>query len=442
MKQKVYDEDVREFVLQNKGIFLVFSQDANFNKNLRGTVLRHLLIKNDCVVSALSREQLHKQARQLTRQGYKVFLFVEREQGRTNCNELVQFFKNQYPEMLIVILTTEIARETIVLLHEFGASNVITKPISPDMLIEKIAFTVKPRGQIGDLIDSAKELNETGKYEEAAEAARKILELKPGSPAGLLVLGDSHKGRGDTGEAMRAYTEAANNAKLYLDPLKKIAELHHDTGNISEETKYLERLDKLSPLNVERKVSIGGNYVQLGERDKAVAMFDEAVRLTTREALTQISRISGIIAEQCAAMDPQLAEKYLRQALAAKRGHYEKADLETFNRLGISLRKQGKWEQAAEEYSKAMKISPADAGLHYNLAMAYSDGKLYREACQALEDALRHDESLWGSSETVCYNMALIYYRAGRKDQASEFLHKTLGINPSSERAKAMLREL
>jgi tetratricopeptide (TPR) repeat protein len=442
MNVKQYDEDVRDFVSKQRGAFLVFSNDTHFNKNLRSTLTRHLSLKEDCVHNVSTQEQLYKQLRELLAQNFKIVFFVEREVNGKYCYDLVQFIKNQYPDVLIIILTGEVAREILIYVHEIGANNVITKPISADMLIEKIAFTVKPRGQIGELIEAGKKLNESGRYEEAKAIARKILEIKPGSPAALLVLGDSFKGEGNMDDALAAYTEASRNGKLYLDPIKKIVELHKETGNTREETKYLERLDRLSPLNVDRKISIGDNYMALGEKDKAVEVFDTAIKLATKEAMAQVGRVTRTIAERCIASAPEVSERYLRQSLEARKGMLDKSDIETFNRLGITLRKQGKWDQAIEEYRKALKIAPNDAGLYYNIAMAHVEGRQYQDAFNFLDKAIRINPDLWNASETVCFNIAMVFHHAARKEQAVEYLQKALSINPAFERARAMLREM
>jgi tetratricopeptide (TPR) repeat protein len=442
MKVKVYDEDVREFILQYNGVFLVLSQDPLFDKNLRGTLLRHLHIKDDCIINVATPDQLQKQIRIVLGKGHRIVFFVEREINGKYTHDLVQFLKNQHPEVLIIILTNEVAREVLIYLHELGANNVITKPISPDTLIEKIAFTVKPRGQLGELIDTGKQLNNTERYEEAADIAKKILEIKPGSPAALLVLGDSLKGQGKLEEALEAYMEASRNGKLYLEPIKRTAELLKETGNIREETKFLERLDRISPLNVDRKISIGDNYLNLGERDKAVEVFDGAIKLAHKEAMAQVSRVTRTIAELCISSAPEISEKYLRQALETKKGMLDKTDIETFNRLGISLRKQGRWDQAVEEYRKGLKIAPNDAGLYYNMAMAYGEGRQFQDAYNFIDKALRLNPELWSTSETVCFNIAAVYMSASKKDLAAEYLQKTLSINPDFEKAKSMLRDL
>ena len=49
MKNKQFDDDVRDFITQQKGVFLLVSADPLFNKNLRSTLFRHLAVRNDCV---------------------------------------------------------------------------------------------------------------------------------------------------------------------------------------------------------------------------------------------------------------------------------------------------------------------------------------------------------------------------------------------------------
>jgi tetratricopeptide (TPR) repeat protein len=442
MKVRVYDEDVREFVVQQKGVFIVLSHDPNFNKNLRSTMVRHLHTKDDCVYTVITQEQLHRQLRLLGDQGRRIVFFLEREINGKSCNELLQYTKAHYPQVMVVILTNEVARDALVYLHEIGASNIITKPISPDMLIEKIAFTIKPRGQIGELIDAGKSYNEHGRHEDAATLARQVLELKPNSPAAYILLGDSQRLMGQMDKARASYEEASRHGKLYLEPYRKLAELHKETGDVRTETGYLEKLDQLSPLNLERKVNIGVNYLSLGEKDLADEHFEGALKLAVKEASSQVGRVSNMIAEQCLALDPEVSEKYLRQALEARKGHLDKSDLETFNRLGITLRKQGLWHKAIEEYRKALSISAINPTILYNMSLAFSEGKKYAEACRHMDQALQFDPELGADSEIVCYNIALIYSGCKNSEICADYLRKALEINPDFQKAKAMLRDL
>ncbi|EHJ46517.1 Tetratricopeptide TPR_1 repeat-containing protein [Solidesulfovibrio carbinoliphilus subsp. oakridgensis] len=443
MKNKQYDDDVREFIALQNGIFLVVSNDALFNKNLRGTLLRHLTIKDECVTNVFTIETLHKEIKLQRSKGHKLLIFIERELNGRNTSDLIRYLKTDYNnELFVVVLTTEVERDKLVLLHELGADNIITKPISPDTLIEKIAFTVKPRGQIGELMDKGRQFLDTGNPLEAARTAKQVLEMKPNSPSGLLLMGDALRGMGKREEALRAYTQAEKGARLFLDPLKKIASLHHEEGNTAEEIKFLERLDKLSPLNVDRKVDIGTGYIKLGDVDKAKAAFDQAVRIATKEALDAVSRVTQSIAARCMESAPELSEQYLRQTLNTRKNMLDRSDIETFNRLGLMLRRQGKWQEAIIEYRKALKISPDDGGLFYNIAMAFTEGRQYIEAYQYLDRSLTLNPDLWRTGEAVCYNIATVFRRYGKKDPAIDYLKKALELNPDYTKAKALLEEI
>ncbi|UJX40767.1 tetratricopeptide repeat protein [Desulfovibrio sp. JY] len=443
MKNNQFDDDVREFVLLFNGVFLIVSNDALFNKNLRGTLLRHLSIKQECVYNASTVEGLHREVKLLRSKSNKVLLFIERELNGRNMADLIRYIKTDYNnDIYVVVLTTEVERDKLVLLHELGADNIITKPISPDTLVEKIAFTVKPRGQLGELMDQGRQSLEMGNPLEAAKIAKQVLEIKANSPSGLLLMGDALREMGKRDEALRAYTQAEKGARLFLDPLKKIAALHHAEGNTAEELKFLERLDKLSPLNVDRKVDIGAGYVKLGDTDKAKAAFDQAVRIATKEALDGLSRVTQLIAARCMDAAPELSEQYLRQTLNTRKNMLDRSDIETFNRLGLMLRRQGKWQEAIAEYRRALKISPEDAGLYYNISMAFTEGKQYIEAYQHLDRALSLNADLWRTNEAICYNIATVYRRYGKKDQAVGYLKKALGINPNYAKAQTLLQEI
>ena len=443
MKNKQYEDDVREFVANQNGVFLVVSNDSLFNRNIGTILLRQIEIDASRIVSTDSVEIVHKQVKQLLAGGHTVLLFVEREINGHDNTDIVQYLKADYNSQLyIILLTTEVERDRLIRLHEIGADNIITKPILPSTLVEKIAFTVKPRGHIGELMDQGRYLLDAGDFLGAAKMARQVLELKPSSPSGLLLMGDALLAMDKTDEALRAYHQAEKGAKLFLEPLKKIAALHRASGNTAQELRFLERLDKLSPLNVNRKVEIGTGYIKLGEQDKAKTAFDQAVKLATKEAIDAVSRVTQAIAVNCLEFAPDLSEQYLRQTLATRKNMLDRSDIDTFNRLGLTLRRQGKWEEAVAEYRKAMRIAPDDAGLFYNIAMAYAEGRQHIEAYQFLDRALTINPELWRTSEAVCYNIATVYQRYGKNDLAAEYLKRALSLNPGFDKAQSRLNEV
>ncbi|NMC48028.1 MAG: hypothetical protein GYA47_01150, partial [Desulfovibrio sp.] len=135
-KPKQYDDDVREFVTGQRGLFLAASLDALFNKNLRGTLVRHLGLKDDCVIPIATILELQQHVTMYLSRGHRLLVLIERELAGKPTTDIIKYIKQDHPEVLFVVLTTEIEREKLILLHEVGADNIITKPIAPDTLIE------------------------------------------------------------------------------------------------------------------------------------------------------------------------------------------------------------------------------------------------------------------------------------------------------------------
>ncbi len=268
MKQKQYEATVIEFAKQQKGHFVVVSDDQTFLSVLRTVLNKHLALTEPDILSWVSEpSQLLKELRTQEQNGHSVLLFIERViQGR-DLSFLVRQFKEAYPRLYIIVLTIDVEKQRIMYLHEVGADNFIAKPVSANTLVEKLAFTIKPQTKLGQVIDIAKSILQQGQPEKARQLAMQILEMKPGSAAGLMLLGDAEKALGNMQNAKAAYEQAGSTADLYLEPLRKLAELAEEMGDVNQRLLYLEKLDKLSPLNAERKVNMGELHLNMGNQD-------------------------------------------------------------------------------------------------------------------------------------------------------------------------------
>ncbi len=443
MKQKQYEATVIDFVQNQKGRFIVVTDDQAFLSVLRTVLNKHLMLTQaDILTWVPEPSQLLKVLKSAEEAGQRPIMFVERSiQGR-DLSFMVRQFKAAYPSLYIIVLTIDVEKQRIMYLHEVGADNFIAKPVSANTIIEKLAFTLKPQTKLGQVIDIAKSLLRQGQPEKARQLARQILDMKPGSAAGLMMLGDAEKALGNMDAAREAYESASSNAELYLEPLRKLAELAESVGDSRSCLAYLEKLDRLSPLNAERKVSMGEIHLSMGNIDKAEELFEAAVAQVTRDALSQIGAISGRIALIYADRSPERAELFLRRALEAKGKYLTREDIKLFNQLGISLRQQGKWQSAIEEYQKALKVAPDDENLFYNMGMAYAEGKMFREARQSMVQALRINGRLPYVSASIAYNIGVVFLQSGARDQARSCLEVALELKPDMEVAKAALAKL
>ncbi len=369
-------------------------------------------------------------------------LFIERIYNGTDQSQLVRQLKIAYPQVYVIVLTVDVEKHRIMYLHEVGADNFIAKPVSSNTLVEKLAFTIRPQTKLGQVIDVAKSMLAQEQYEKARQLAMQILEMKPGSAAGLMLLGDAQKNLGDISAAREAYENASKNADLFLEPLRKLAELAEEIGDDENRLKYLERLDKLSPLNADRKVNIGEIHLSMGNIEKAEILFEAAIDQATKDALLQVGAISSRIAAMYADKDPSKSEKFLRRALAAKGKFLSHDDIVTFNQLGITLRQQGRWQDAITEYKKALQVAPEDENLYYNMGMAYAEGKDFAEARKCMVHALKLNANFPYASASIAYNLGVVFLQAGAREQSRQCLNIALELSPDMDIARKALAKL
>jgi tetratricopeptide (TPR) repeat protein/CheY-like chemotaxis protein len=440
-KRSQYELTIIDFVTNEHGCFIVFSDDQPFQTLLRQTLQKHLSLPN--VVSPVTTpDELTFSLKSHQLRAAHVVLFIERAVAGQGKGSLLEKSKDIFPGLKVIVLTNDVQRDQVMILHETGADNFVTKPVSINTLVEKIAFTLKPQSRLGQMIDEAKLCLANEDAAGALELSESILQLKPNSAAGFLIRGDAYRQLGATDKALEAYECARDNAEMYLDPLSRLSDLYGDLGNLPEKLHYLEDMDRISPLNADRKVSIGGVQLDLGNRDKASNMFNAAMELVTKVSLTRISEIANTIADVCMNKDPVMAEVYLRRSLDTKGDYISRDDLHTFNQLGINLRQQGKWQEAIVEYKRAIALFPDDENLYYNIGMAYAEGRNFAMAVEQMQKAMRLNPDLPKLDPNIAYNMGVVFTYAGNKKQAEECLLTALELNPDFEAARRTLNRL
>lgn len=438
-KSAQYQKTVIEFAAKEDGYFFAISHDQTFQKAFRNLLNKDLIIGTDRIRTLPDEHAFLQEIKAQNLRDKKMVVIIERVLNAKSSLPFIKQAKGLFPNLRAIVLTTEVEKQVLVLFHEAGADSFITRPFSMETLLEKMAFALKPQSKIGQLIDRARDYMSRGKYQEALDLCDKILEVKPGSAAALMLKGDVYKEMGRLDDALGAYEQAADGATMYLEPLKKLASVHKDAGNLQEQLAYLEKLDRLSPLNIDRKIDMGEIHMTFGNNEKAEALFTQAIKNATAEAENLIEETKRSIAERCIEKNPELSERFFRSILDGKKDNYKKSDVEIFNRLGIALRRQGKWKEAADEYEKALRISPRDENIHFNMAMAQTDGRNYQKAVLSVEQVLHINPEFHTQSAALCFNIGIIYYNTQDFDRATYYLKKVLELNPSHVEAQRVL---
>ena len=413
--QDTYGATIFDYALAG-GKFVALTDDAVFVELIK-SVLYHSM--------GLSKKSFHHFTRledlfEILHQdsAARFIICLERRAAEADMSQIMERIMRLCPGAGIIVLTQEVDQYTTALLIEQGAHNIITKPISVASFSEKLAFTIAPQGRLSKLIDKGKKQLDAGSWGEALVTADEILRQKPDSAAGFMLRGDAYKGLDMLTQAEEMYRKAAESSELYLAPLKRLATLYEQAGDPEKQLQYLRRMNEISPLDKQRILSIGEIEIDRGNSAVAEEMFEQVIKIAKHEAADMLSTISSRIASICANRDPEMAIRYSKRALDLRGGNLTASDLATVNILGISLRKQGKWREAIVEYHRVLSALPDNAGLLYNMALAYNEGRETAKALAMIQKALEMDPTLPDSGKNVAFNIGTIFQRAGRNGTA------------------------
>ncbi len=442
MKLTIYDKIFKHFISESKGCIMAVSQDVLFMKALKGS-FKTLGLDYNCVFSKHDLDKAVAEARLLMNRFKEIIFFVEADIDGSSNVFAVKNIKSVFThKSTIIMITVEAERNKIIQMYEMGADNVIVKPVSINSLIQKIALTLNPNNNLVKLVDKAKAMIFDKRLDEAEQVADEILGQKPDSSIAYILKGDIAKDRNRFQDAEELYIKASSHSKMYLEPLKKLVELYEQIDDLEKRLEYLKKLDKLSPLNYERKIDIGNAYLDMNNEGQARLNFEEAVKQVEKQARDMVSATLVKIAKRVGQKRPDLGSEYIAKAIENKGSNLTREDLWMFNEIGISLRKQGKWEEAIKYYQYGLKISPLDAGLFYNTGMAYAQGRQNYKALEHFQKALSSNPDILKQSATIPYNIARVFIALNNYDEAGRYLKKALEVDPSFESAKKLLAKV
>jgi tetratricopeptide (TPR) repeat protein len=425
-----------------KGVLLVVSHDKTFIRTFRGAVCLAVGVSPGALYTASDLASASAMLKDLVADGAVPFLFLEYSLDSELTISYLRHVKPLYPEMKVVVISREINRERLFQFYEEGADSFLKKPASINSVIKKIAFMLKPRCEADALISEGREHIRDNRFEEAQDVAEQILSRWPRNAAAMVILGDAKKGLAQREEALRAYRQAEDNACDYLEPLQKLAAMYCEDDNRDEALKYLCKLDHLSPLNCSRKIRIAEIHFEQGDSQSAEQYFDQAIDAAKDEALGAVGEMSLDIAEMATRFDPAMAAKYYRRSLEMVKNSKGALAMSVYNRLGISLRKQGLWNEAIEAYAEATRHAPDDENIQFNMSLAYGEGQQYRQAAEHMRNALVINPDMYRDNPNLAYAVGSTLARGDMPREAADILTYLLEIAPGFRDAEKLLREV
>ncbi|WP_045213500.1 tetratricopeptide repeat protein [Desulfonatronovibrio magnus] len=160
--------------------------------------------------------------------------------------------------------------------------------------------------------------------------------------------------------------------------LENIRELIQTLQNQMTDSARLSHED----LEKEKKELLNKAKAHLDDHDvtKAEAIFRKLMRNHDKDFDLKINIVDLLIEAQ----EYQKAIDYLKLAYKDN-----PKSVHIYNRLGMALRKLGKYEDSEKAYKQAVKISPRDEYLHFNLGRLYIEMQQWVNAMDSAEKAIK-----------------------------------------------------
>ncbi len=433
---------IHDFAVNNHGIFLVISEDPIFVKMLQSALFKQLGIPHTHVLFLKGIEKLLDAIPGHLEAGRQPFIILEQRFRGRPLDQYVQKIKSMSAQIRVIVLTNDITRDALALLFELGVDNTIVKPLSLNTLIEKIANAIDPPARLGKLIEQAKLLLAEGDPESALSITDSILALKPDSASGLMLRGDALRDLGKPAEAILQYQQAMEAAQNYMGPVQRLATHYAEHGDTERELYYLEKLDTLSPLNYERKIDMGKANLVLGQKERAHTNLDCAVRIAGQGDTHLLGEVATRLADCCMGQFPDACEPHLRTIVCLGGAVPECVLAEVWNKLGIALRRQGRWQDAVMEYDKAIARVPRDENLYFNRALAQAEGMQFAAAAESVDKALSCNPNFGKRNAPLAARLGRIFHLAGTADKARTYYELALRLAPDTPNVKDWLQQL
>ena len=211
-----------------------------------------------------------------------------------------------------------------------------------------------------------------------------------------------HAGRyGEAKEYFLNFIEEVDNFADVYNMLGVISQLE---GNIVKAKLYLEKALAINPKYVEAALNLAIVYSDMGEYEKARNAYEKAK-----------------VGSRVKSGDRRIKDNFVKAKLANL--HAQIADI--YAGLGL-------YEDAIQEYQKALKLQPTFADIRNKLGMVFKEVGRFDEAVKELEKAVEINPDYLDAM----INLGLVYYAKGEKEEAKKMWLHVIKKDPTNQLAK------
>lgn len=291
---------------------------------------------------------------------------------------------DQLKSLPFMMVTGEMDEKIVAEAGEVEVDAYLVKPFTQEDLKSKLDEVLNKKrspSQIDIHLSVAQVYMEARQYQLALEELKKALKLGPRSPRVSYALAQVFEAQNDLEKAKALYQRSVEFGHQFLKGHESLARVFQQQGDLPAATAHLRAAVNISPKNLDRQIALSRNLIQLGEKDEAQSVLQNVLKIADKN--------KGEVARQVgeAYMDygmPLDAQHAFSQAL-----ELDPKSLHLYNRLGMALRRQKKFNEAVDNYKIAIQIDPEDENLYYNLGRAYYEAGDKPRAVMTMKKALQ-----------------------------------------------------
>ena len=203
--------------------------------------------------------------------------------------------------------------------------------------------------------------------------------------------------------AEQYFLKVLRSGARYADIFNVLGVIYHIEGKFNNAIESFEKALEVNPNYAEATLNLAVLYNDLGEYKKAKGLYS---RLQKQRSSAQMD---AILRGKIANMHAQLGDTY---------------------------RGVGKYEEAIDEYKKALKISPTFADIRTKLGVAYRENNQKELSARELSQAIETKPSF----KQARLQLGVTLYLMGQKEKAAKAWQEVLKKDKDNEIAKMYLR--
>jgi len=306
---------------------------------------------------------------------------------------------------------------------------------------------------------------ESGDSDQAIRTLEQVIKAHPNNAEAYFNLGTVYAKQGPALGYQRAVADFKKAIRIdpHFDAARySLAKVLVQTGQFSGAVEYLSEYVLHRPNDAEGLHLLGSAYAGLAQLSRAVELLERArqlrpddyqIRYDLGSSLAKAGKTEEAIEQLRAAekINPDFADTHYQLALQLqKQGDINRSqqEMEIFQRLknqageeisagtlnneGNRLLQEGKPQEAAEAYRKAVQLDPENAQWQYNLSLALAKLGDREGQKNALQRALQIDPSVAPTRN----DLGLAYLSEGKLDAAEREFQAALEINPKFAEAQ------